>query len=59
MTIIGARRSAPSPRPRVVVPVEGPDRMRKEDAPCCRAKRDYLGRLPIGYCGPRCQRRPR
>lgn len=31
---------------------------RKEDAPCCVAKRDVLGRLPIGYCGPDCVRRP-
>lgn len=31
---------------------------RKEHAPCCTALRDQLGRLPIGFCGPRCQRRP-
>lgn len=30
----------------------------KDDAPCCNAKRDALGRLPIGYCGPDCVRRP-
>jgi hypothetical protein len=32
--------------------------LRKDIAPCCNAKRDSLGRLPIGYCGPECERRP-
>lgn len=31
----------------------------KDEAECCNAKRDALGRLPIGYCGPECERRPR
>lgn len=31
---------------------------RKEQAACCVAERDKLGRLPIGYCGPDCLRRP-
>lgn len=31
--------------------------VRKEEAPCCNAKRDRDGRLPIGYCGPACVRR--
>lgn len=31
----------------------------KDEAPCCAARRDSLGRLPIGYCGPDCLRRPR
>lgn len=31
----------------------------KEQAACCSSKRDALGRLPIGYCGPDCIRRPR
>ncbi len=30
----------------------------KESAPCCVAHRDALGRLPLGYCGPDCVRRP-
>lgn len=30
----------------------------KEDRMCCTAKRDDLGRLPIGWCGPRCEGRP-
>lgn len=29
----------------------------KEDAECCASKRDDLGRLPIGFCGPDCERR--
>lgn len=32
---------------------------RKEDAPCCVARRDDLGRLPIGFCSPSCVRRPK
>lgn len=24
--------------------------VRKEDAPCCTAHRDRLGRLPVGFC---------
>lgn len=55
--VIGARRSGPSPRPRSVVPVESPERLTKEQAPCCHHERDRLGRLPIGYCGPFCIRR--
>lgn len=27
-------------------------------AECCLAQRDAQGRLPIGYCGPDCERRP-
>lgn len=57
MSAIGARRSRPSPRPRLVTPVDTPYRMTKEEAPCCTAQRDDLGRLPIGYCGPWCIRR--
>lgn len=30
----------------------------KDDAPCCQARRDDLGRPPIGYCSPDCVRRP-
>lgn len=30
---------------------------RKEDAACCVALMDDHGRLPIGYCGPDCERR--
>lgn len=26
-------------------------------AACCLAQRDALGRLPIGYCSPTCERR--
>jgi hypothetical protein len=33
--------------------------LRKDIAPCCTSKRDSLGRLPIGYCGPECERRPK
>lgn len=33
-------------------------RPRKENAPCCVARRDELGRLPIGFCSPDCVRRP-
>lgn len=32
---------------------------RKEDAACCVARRDDVGRLPIGFCSPDCVRRPR
>lgn len=52
---IGARRKGPSPRPRVVRVAESVPR--KEDAECCLARRDDLGRLPIGYCSPECVRR--
>ena len=31
---------------------------RKEDRPCCTARRDDHGRLPIGYCSPGCLGRP-
>jgi hypothetical protein len=31
----------------------------KDTASCCTSKRDSLGRLPIGYCGPECERRPK
>ena len=31
----------------------------KDEAECCNEKRDDLGRLPIGYCGPDCLRRPK
>lgn len=31
---------------------------RKEDAPCCRERRDGQGRLPIGFCSDECLRRP-
>lgn len=57
MSVIGARRKGPSPRPRMTTPVEGPVILTKEQAACCNAKRDHLGRLPIGYCGPDCERR--
>lgn len=30
----------------------------KEDAACCISRRDDQGRLPIGFCGPDCIRRP-
>lgn len=30
----------------------------KDEAACCNARRDHLGRLPIGYCSPDCERRP-
>lgn len=29
----------------------------KADAPCCAARRDDLGRLPVGYCSDGCERR--
>ena len=29
----------------------------KEEAPCCMALVDDLGRPPIGWCGPNCERR--
>lgn len=32
--------------------------VRKEDAPCCVARIDRFGRLPIGFCSPECVRRP-
>lgn len=28
----------------------------KENAPCCVAERDKLGRLPIGFCSATCER---
>lgn len=31
----------------------------KELSPCCVARRDDHGRLPVGYCSPACLRRPR
>lgn len=31
---------------------------RKEDAPCCQARLDELGRPPLGFCSPDCIRRP-
>ena len=31
----------------------------KENAPCCRARRDHRGRLPVGFCSPECIRRPK
>lgn len=31
---------------------------RKEDRTCCMARRDALGRLPIGWCSPECEGRP-
>lgn len=31
---------------------------RKEEAPCCMARRDSLGRPPLGFCSPQCLRRP-
>lgn len=31
--------------------------IRKEDARCCNAARDTENRLPIGFCGPNCERR--
>jgi hypothetical protein len=31
----------------------------KDTAHCCTSKRDSLNRLPIGYCGPECERRPK
>lgn len=30
----------------------------KDEAPCCNERRDSICRLPIGYCGPDCVRRP-
>lgn len=57
MSNIGARRKRQTPRPRVVEPVETPEHITKELAPCCLMKRDALGRLPIGFCGPLCIRR--
>lgn len=35
-----------------------PSYPRKEDADCCVARRDDVGRLPIGFCSPTCERRP-
>lgn len=31
--------------------------LRKEDAACCQSRRDADGRLPLGFCGPNCERR--
>lgn len=31
---------------------------RKENAPCCLARRDHLGRFPVGFCSAECIRRP-
>lgn len=31
--------------------------MSKYDAPCCAAKVDDIGRYPVGYCSPGCERR--
>lgn len=39
--------------------ITGTPALRKEQALCCIAKRDRHGRLPIGFCGPTCSRRPR
>lgn len=41
----------------VIVAPNAPTFTRKEDAPCCVAQKDSLGRLPIGFCGPDCIRR--
>lgn len=30
----------------------------KEQARCCQSRVDELGRPPIGYCSPECERRP-
>lgn len=30
----------------------------KDDAPCCLARRDADGRLPVGWCSDECVRRP-
>lgn len=38
---------------------DAPDLLTKDDAPCCLAKRDAAGRLPVGYCSPTCERRPK
>lgn len=38
------------------VPVEW--KPSKDEAACCRARRDALGRLPVGFCSPECVRRP-
>lgn len=39
-------------------PPARPGRMTKEQAPCCLARRDRDGRLPVGFCAPDCLRRP-
>lgn len=52
--LLGARSGRP--RQRRTMPTELPPR--KEAAACCTARRDQLGRLPIGYCSPTCERRP-
>lgn len=38
--------------------MRGDLRPTKDEAECCNARRDDLGRLPIGYCSPECVRRP-
>lgn len=43
-------------RQRRTIPADLPPR--KEQAACCQARLDALGRPPIGFCGPECERRP-
>jgi hypothetical protein len=43
------------PPPSVAVTI----RPRKEECNCACGVKDELGRYPIGWCGPDCERRPR
>lgn len=52
------RRRRPIIEPRITDEQPVAWRVRKEDAACCVARRDDLGRLPIGFCSPDCIRRP-
>lgn len=47
------------PRPPRVRDPWNRGKLTKEDADCCQtvASRDPLGRPPIGFCGPDCERR--
>lgn len=53
---LGARSGRPRRNLRQFIPEAPP---RKELADCCQARRDSLGRPPIGFCSPGCLRRPK
>jgi hypothetical protein len=54
---LGCRRVGPGAGMTVVCDKCPP--VSKDTAHCCTSKRDSLNRLPIGYCGPECERRPK
>lgn len=54
----GGITSAGRPRPPAPWRSHAGPPPRKEQAPCCMARRDALGRPPLGFCSPGCIRRP-